>query len=100
MNGEDGTPMSDVREVIADSLERQEPNSYDWTLWVDPLLAALYAAGYVVVREEDAIEMLSAMDYVSEYLQKKWGYGEIRERVNAALTTQRDQDEGGDNGSR
>jgi hypothetical protein len=38
-----------VQEAIAQSLERQEPGTYDWTQWVDPLLDDLAAAGYQIV---------------------------------------------------
>jgi hypothetical protein len=51
----------------------------------DDAITALHAANLRIVDAGDLAEMLSAMDYVSEYLQQKWGYDGIRERVNAAL---------------
>jgi hypothetical protein len=73
----------------------------EWMIWGDittqvdidkrnqlaaDLSRQLLPPDHVAVDRDDLSEMLDAMDYVSEYLQKKWHYDEIRERIHAALS--------------
>lgn len=39
--------------VIAESLERQEPDSYDWSQWAGPIIDALTDAGICLVDRGD-----------------------------------------------
>ena len=55
-----GRQQKPIKSVIAESLEQQEPNSYDWTAWVDPILSALHEAGYVIVSAHDLAKLACA----------------------------------------
>jgi uncharacterized protein Yka (UPF0111/DUF47 family) len=72
---EDGDPQAEYRKLRdhADQLTAE-------------LSRQLLPPDHVAVDRDDLSEMLDAMDYVSEYLQKKWHYDEIRERIHAALS--------------
>lgn len=52
-------PPTAARDVIAQSLERQEPGTYDWTRWAQPIIDDLTAAGYTIAPIEPRRAVIS-----------------------------------------